>query len=146
MSSMISVWHTWTQVYTLLLKEAIQGLALHSFLVLLINLCGGESALIETLDTSRRITAIPPFCLCVPPFQPKATFFKWMRAGCLQFAVFVPTIAVIGLLFKMFALSRTTFDHIAELINLSVLVAMACLLQFYHLTSHLLAPFKPVRV
>uniref|UniRef100_A0A0G4GFV6 Transmembrane protein 184C n=1 Tax=Chromera velia CCMP2878 TaxID=1169474 RepID=A0A0G4GFV6_9ALVE len=132
-------------------REAYQAFALYSFLNLMINYLGGERRLFLNLETRGKVPHLPPLKWCLRPFTPSPKVFGWIRLATLQFAFVMPITAITAVILKfenMFIEEdmrpESPYFVLWAMNNISMIVSMYALVQFYVMTEELLQPFRPL--
>ena len=150
LTSLISI--LWESDYVLCVeavRSVYEAFAIYSFFLLLVNCLGGERTLLALLEHRPMIRHPFPFTHCLPPIDvARPRVFLLIRRGIVQFAIFKIFLAIIQLIVGLGNLnalySASLFSNIVDIIyNISISIALYCLVLFYMQSAKDLAPFHP---
>lgn len=127
-------------VYFESIRDVWEAVVVYSFLILMLEYCGGENACLSVImNQPGSITQAWPFNWCCSPIALDSTFFRWCKRATLQFVIVKPIVAITNLVFL--SLGRY-YDYPYQLTlfmvyNFSYTIALYSLLLFYKAThSH----------
>lgn len=132
------------------LRECYEAFVIYSFMKFLLNFLNRE------MDMEILIECKPPqrhfFPLCnLPPMPGGRLFLHRIKHGILQYTVARPMTTIVALLSQMLGIygegsySLThTYVYLFLVNNVSQMIAMYCLVAFYHAYRSELSPMKPL--
>jgi hypothetical protein len=93
-----------TRFFLRTLRDTYEAFVLYQFLALLIEYCGGEAQLVQSLQR-KHYKGVHPFPMCwLPMFQLDRAFYVRCQRWVLQYAVIKPLTAVLALLTHPFGI------------------------------------------
>eukprot|EP01102_Stenamoeba_stenopodia_P013767 TRINITY_DN4505_c0_g1_i1.p1 TRINITY_DN4505_c0_g1~~TRINITY_DN4505_c0_g1_i1.p1 ORF type:complete len:457 (+),score=78.46 TRINITY_DN4505_c0_g1_i1:212-1582(+) len=147
--SIASIFWPSMRLYFALLRDCYEAYVLYGFFVLCVNYAGGverlESKMLEQAELQL------PFPLNCFRVQPNAKLLLHCRRGLLQYVLIRPIAAIVAIFAEIFHIyheGNFSFKYIyvytTILNNISVTIALYCLVLFYLAIFEELKPYKPV--
>ena len=137
------------------LRDCYEALAIYTFLQLLMVYLGGDRAVGEWLELRGHMRHAEPLRLLCPQLKPNVqlghAFLLWVRRGVLQFVFVKPLMALVALgaawagrYHEGSPSPRDAYAWTALVNNVSVSLALYCLVMFYLACESILEPFEPL--
>lgn len=138
-------------IYMDTLRECYEAFVIYSFLKYLFNFLYNDVQLNEILiDCKPNVDHLFPFCF-LPPMRGGRKFINTCRHGMLQYIVIRPITTFLALFFQSIGVYgegefsfRYAYIYLLVINNITQMVAMYCLVIFYHSYKRELAPMKPL--
>lgn len=139
-----------TAIYWDTARNCYEAFVVYSFFTLLLTLVGGANELGAALLNTPKRRHLFPLCK-LPAFQPGPTFVRQCQRGTLQFVLVKILTTLCSFILHFFGLygeghltPHRGYLYIVVIDNISITVAMYCLLLFYTVCKEDLKPFRPV--
>jgi Organic solute transporter Ostalpha len=138
------------QVYFSVLRDAYESYVLYQFLALCVAYVGGHRAIVAHFCSRDRMQLSPPFCRF--GVEPDEQFLMWLKRGIMQYMLVRPLMAIVAIVLEALGLYgdgelgnfAKGYVYIAVVNNISLTVALYCLVVFYQASADALRPYKPV--
>ena len=109
-----------------------------------------EDKVVEIMERKGKMKHMIPLC-CLPPITPGRSYFRLCKRLIYQFVLIKPLLAVMSIILLYYDLYgegeynlKKGYIYITLIDNLSVTVAMYCLVLFYYTVKEELKGFKPI--
>jgi len=144
--SCLSLRLTASALYFETVRDVYEAFIIYTFLVLILEYAGGESACVSKMQARPPLT--PPVPCCWLPAKPRtARLLRECKQGTLQFVVIKPLVALVSLVMMGVGKYYTTSYQTVMLTvyNISYTLALYYLLVFYLATREVIGRFNPIR-
>ncbi|KAI9190839.1 organic solute transporter subunit alpha/Transmembrane protein, partial [Polychytrium aggregatum] len=151
-TSLASLTSRYLAEYVDLFRDVYEAFVVYTFFILMINYLGGERELLTMLQdrmTTHHLWPLHYFLSPIDLSDPKV--FLIVRRGVLQFVVLKPILAVFILIMKLMGFYHeglirfdSAYVYVSLFYNVSVCVAMYCLVIFYLQCSKDLEAYRPL--
>ncbi|PRP83227.1 hypothetical protein PROFUN_09439 [Planoprotostelium fungivorum] len=142
------VWKAWA-FYWDVIRDTYEAYVLYCFFVLMIELGGGEEAMIEQLEEKPQIKFLMPFC-CFH-IKPGRTFLHRCKQLILQYVYIKLVLTVVTFVTQLFGVyqegnwsPKYAYLYVTIAYNVSITISLYFLVQFYEATKDILKLYKPL--
>jgi len=131
-------------------RDCYEAFVLYSFVMLLIEYCGGDRKLVIRFEMKERISHPFPFNFCFAKFRATQGFLRFVKGGMLQFVIIRPMASIAALILDATSLYHENyyglddgFLYVFMVNNVSFSVALYALVLFFISTEEILERFRP---
>jgi hypothetical protein len=148
--SLLSLQYPSNALFLNSVRDCYEAYVLYYFVKLLVEFLGGQSSILCNFVSKRALPHPWPLNLCCANIKLDQDFYRCIMQGIMQFAILKPVTAAAALVMQSLGAYHegefswsSGYSYIALVNNVSVTVALYCLLLFYNACEEELQPFRP---